>query len=419
MNDPTLYQYNDTLLALLAGWPIESGAAWIRSVFIDKADRCGWAHLSTHDIPTVWGGTLDALRGLLAAEMSPYDPLFRRGVDWLFSQQRPDGGWGSREITYSAVEATAWVVFVLRHAGFDVASDERTRRAILFLESAIGPGGELATSPQDHLDARTYPAHITLLALHDLSPRAAAVARYLRDAQNDDGGWGIKENAPSNALSTAQVLDALLLTRHLNATGESGIRALRWLSDSQQQNGSWLNFSEQWFSVNQPTVPNRCDSYTTASALRALLHAGCSAFDQRVLAGAAYLIREQDSEGCWYYNRPDGCKHVWCTADAIDALAQVRDELKHHRDEVAAIVSASPVIPQRSSRFALGLAVVFAIVAAIGFRREVAAIVRAALVFLRLQASNLTVNLMASVIYALAASLVVLLWRYVRAKGRA
>src|SRR6266508_4816738 len=128
MNDPTLYQYNDTLLALLAGWPIESGAAWIRSVFIDKADRCGWAHLSTHDIPTVWGGTLDALRGLLAAEMSPYDPLFRRGVDWLFSQQRPDGGWGSREFTYSAVEATAWVVFVLRHAGFDVASDERTRR---------------------------------------------------------------------------------------------------------------------------------------------------------------------------------------------------------------------------------------------------------------------------------------------------
>jgi hypothetical protein len=215
------------------------------------------------------------------------------------------------------------------------------------------------------------------------------------------------------------VLDALITTRHLKPSGESANRAVRWLTQQQQDDGSWLNFSEQWFSVNQPTVPNRCDNYTTAPALRALLHAGGSALDRQILAATTWLLQQQDGEGCWYYNRPDGCKHVWCTADAIDALAEVRSHLKQHRAELTAMLrnDSASVVPARS-RLAFLVAIIFACLAAIGFRREVVAAARAFLSFLRLQASSLTVNILSSAIYALAVSLVVVAWRYLRKRQR-
>jgi squalene-hopene/tetraprenyl-beta-curcumene cyclase len=107
-----------------------------------------------------WGtnyiyGTWSVLCALNAAGVSPDDPAARRGVDWLVSVQREDGGWGEDEESYgdaphgrykeSTPSQTAWAVLGLMAAG---ASDHpATARGVAYLTQSQREDGEWTEKP--------------------------------------------------------------------------------------------------------------------------------------------------------------------------------------------------------------------------------------------------------------------------------
>jgi len=100
-----------------------------------------------------WGanytyGTGQVLEGLLLTGSRATDEPIRRAVDWLFSVQNPDGGWGESLESYatgrfepaeSTVAQSAAVLAGLMHAG--VRENPRFRRGVLYLLGAQQPDG--------------------------------------------------------------------------------------------------------------------------------------------------------------------------------------------------------------------------------------------------------------------------------------
>jgi len=106
---------------------------------------------------------------------------------------------------------------------------------------------------------------------------------FLLEAQNADGGWGYRRDGQSSVEPTSWALLALLGTPCAvqPAAGEKG---LRWLRDSQLQDGSWPSFVGQ---------PQGC--WTTAPASLALYVGGDS--PDLVACGLQWLVNTWPAEG--------------------------------------------------------------------------------------------------------------------------
>lgn len=312
------------VLKLISGTPLQKGASYLRERFLSGADGTGWAHRAHHNWPTVWGGTLDGIRGLLAAGTHPSEPMVSGAIYWLYAQQREEGGWGSREIGFACVEATAWVVISLREAGLDPAHDPRLQAAIKFLESAIAPNGSVGTSPLDVDSPRLYSSALTLWALRGLSPHCHTIANYIYAQQHSDGGWGVKPGAPPQAVSTSHAIIALNAAGFLSDRPSARAEALEFLISRQKPDGSFEDVTEEWFSKHQPHVPNRCDDFGTAWAVQGLLAAGIAATELPVVKAITLLLRRQQSDGSWIFNLHESVVDIWCVADSLVALASVR-----------------------------------------------------------------------------------------------
>lgn len=137
---------------------------------------------------------------MMAAEGLAHDPRTRRGIGWLLAEQEADGSWFGRwGVNY--VYGTGSVVPALTAAGLPV-SHPAIRRAV----------------------------------------------HWLQQVQNDDGGWGedlrsykhTREwsgRGASTASQTAWALMALLAAGERDA--EAVERGVRWLADTQRDDGSW------------------------------------------------------------------------------------------------------------------------------------------------------------------------------------
>ncbi|MGW2208636.1 squalene--hopene cyclase [Streptomyces sp. NPDC001781] len=137
---------------------------------------------------------------MMAAEGLAHDPRTRRGITWLLAEQEADGSWFGRwGVNY--VYGTGSVVPALTAAGLSL-SHPAIRRAV----------------------------------------------HWLRQAQNDDGGWGedlrsykyAREwsgRGASTASQTAWALMALLAAGERDS--EAVERGVRWLADTQRDDGSW------------------------------------------------------------------------------------------------------------------------------------------------------------------------------------
>ena len=91
-----------------------------------------WSQASDGSWRGVWGvqfiyGTLFGIRGLLAAGAGPGDPALRQACQWLLERQHDDGGWGEHHSgclsgqyiahEQSQVIQTAWALIALLEAG--------------------------------------------------------------------------------------------------------------------------------------------------------------------------------------------------------------------------------------------------------------------------------------------------------------
>ncbi len=136
----------------------------------------------------------------MLAEEPGVDPeVLRRGVDWLWAQQEPDGSWFGRwGVNY--VYGTGAAVPALVAAGAPPA-DPRIRRAVEWLESHQNDDGGWGEDLRSYVDAawrgrgrstasQTAWALLALLAAGEHSSRATERGiAWLVSNQRDDGTW--------------------------------------------------------------------------------------------------------------------------------------------------------------------------------------------------------------------------------------
>jgi energy-coupling factor transport system substrate-specific component len=269
-------------------------------------------------------------------------------ADWLESVQNGDGGFGPSASDESGTATTCWVMLGLEAAGrnpLDVASPKgRTpvdflrkeigtvsspgdiARTILALEGAgVDPrefGGRNLVS--DLLAARrdngSYHGWPNSTAFAVIALRAAGVSgvqkslEWLRQVQNEDGGWGDTPGSPSTTDGTGAVMQAL------SPDSKAAGQGLFYLRHHGQQKGGG-------FPIGGNGAVN---TMSTAWAIQGILAVGGSpdSFRRGSVSAPEYLARNQREDGSYRYSNPDQSASevanqtpVWVTGEVLVAAA--------------------------------------------------------------------------------------------------
>jgi len=209
---------------------------------------------------------LMALERVAHPDERPMRQTVRRGRNWLLSMQNGDGGWAAFDrdndcailnrvpfadhnamIDPSTADVTARVLEYLGRSGGTVSSPS-VKRGIEFLKRDQTPEGawygRWGVNYVYGTSGVLRAAEALGVSQEDWCQRAAS---WLRSVQNPDGGWGescasydhpsLKGRAESTPSQTAWGLIGLLATR--DPAEESATRAVEYLLERQQADGSW------------------------------------------------------------------------------------------------------------------------------------------------------------------------------------
>jgi len=280
--------------------------------------------------PAIASALLVALALVSALPASAQASDVSRAANWLVTAQNSDGGWGSSPDDESAPDMTAWAMLGLEAAGrnpLDISSGGRNpvsylranvdelnspgdlARTILALHGAgVGPRDfaghdlveELAKHRRDNGSFEGWP-NSTAFAVMALRIGGGGVAQsttWLAKVQNADGGWGDEPGLPSNADSTAAVMQAMPETK-------AARDGLAYLRKAQRPNGGF------------PLGGNgSVNSQSTAWAAQGMLALGKDS------GGALdYLAERQDADGHYRRSATSDETPVWVTAQVLPAVA--------------------------------------------------------------------------------------------------
>jgi hypothetical protein len=259
-------------------------------------------------------------------------------VQWLRTQQNEDGGWGERGSSDQSI--TGWVMLGLEADGVnpqdvelagkspvdflqgaisEVQSPGDLARTILALEGAgVEPrefGGRnlvaalLAKRRQDG----SYVGWPNSTAYAVLALRSAGIANvsdsigWLREVQNEDGGWGDTAGGPSNADGTGAVLQVL------DPSGKAAKAAVNYLRQVQQPGGGYRLGGN-----------GALNTQSTAWAVEGLLAAGANPaeFKRGGKSALEYLEDNQDADGHYRYSSKSDQTPVWVTGQVLVAAAK-------------------------------------------------------------------------------------------------
>ena len=234
-----------------------------RHLYTD-AEPGGWAWT---DLP---GGVPDAddtpgaLLALhaLGADQDGHREAARAGIGWLLDLQNADGGiptfcrgWGALPFDRSSPDLTAHTLRALAAWRAALPDPLRTRtqraiaRAVRFLEQAQQPDGSWIPlwfgnqgAPDEanpvYGTARVLEGLAALPAPETIPASERRAARWIVDAQGDDGGWGGAPGVPPSIEETALAVSALATFGRLpRAAAVRGIdealtRGMCWLNDA-------------------------------------------------------------------------------------------------------------------------------------------------------------------------------------------
>jgi energy-coupling factor transport system substrate-specific component len=261
---------------------------------------------------------------------------------WLAASQNPNGGWGSSPGSKSSAGMTGWAMLALEAAGIN-PRDIRPhgRDAVSYLRrhaSEISSTGDLelaiialvgaGVDPRSFADRDlvgelrdrrgrdgSFEKQVNLTAYGIIALRAAKVDRsklaksskWLRRAQNGNGGWGSTPSGSSEPDSTGAVLQALAVAP---GGGRESAAGLDWLRKSQHGTGGW--------SLVKGSSSN---TQSTAWAVQGIIAAGGSpgSFKEGGKNPFKYLKRRQRSDGHYAYSSASDQTPVWVTAQGITA----------------------------------------------------------------------------------------------------
>jgi hypothetical protein len=258
---------------------------------------------------------------------------------WLEARQNEDGGWGEGKSSDQAI--TGWVMLGLEADGVN-PQDVTTaggESAVDFLQGAIGEvqsPGDLARTilalegagiePREFggrnlvsalLAKRrkdgSYEGWPNSTAYAVLALRSAGIANvsdsveWLREVQNEDGGWGDTAGGPSNADGTGAVLQVM------DPSGKAAKAAVAYLRQVQQPGGGYRLGGN-----------GALNTQSTAWAVEGLLAAGANPaqFKRGGKSALEYLEDNQDGDGHYRYSSKSDQTPVWVTGQVLVAAAQ-------------------------------------------------------------------------------------------------
>ena len=263
---------------------------------------------------------------------------------WLRDAQGSDGGYAASPGQPSSPAMTGWVMLGLEASGtnpLDLRAGGETpisylqsevdrlqsvgdlERTILALSAAgVNPrtfaGEDLVASLRAKRDRDgSVDGQVNLTAFFALAMRAAGAdpeslkrsAKWLRAAQNADGGWGIQPRAPSEADSSGAALQGLVAAGGGRDAASAGAR---WLRRSQQRGGGWA--------LSSSGIVN---AQSTAWAVQGLVAAGSGA--NEIDAAQRYLASLRKPDGHYSYSASSDQTPIWVTAQGL--LATERQAL--------------------------------------------------------------------------------------------
>jgi energy-coupling factor transport system substrate-specific component len=303
-------------------------------------------HRST---PGLRGGGLAALLVLVLALGALAPPRAEasevgRASAWLLAAQNRDGGFGASPGEESGAEMTAWAMLGLAAAGHNPLDASRGGHTpVDFLRNSLDElttPGDLARTILALEAAGVDPRHLSGANLVSTLVRArhgngsygpkgvgwpnstayAVIALratgatgslapsldWLRQVQNDDGGWGDVPGSPSTADGTGAVMQAL--SPQSKAVG----RGLSYLRQAQRPGGG--------FPLGGNSAVN---SQSTAWAVQGILGAGGhpASFRRGGASALDYLAARQQPDGHYRYSKESDQTPVWVTSQVLVAAS--------------------------------------------------------------------------------------------------
>ncbi len=262
-------------------------------------------------------------------------------VGWLRSVQNEDGGYGEKPGSESGQSMTGWAMLGFEAAGInpqDVASGKGVSpveylqeeistvqspgdlaRTILALEGAgIEPrefGGRnlVAALLAKRRPDGSYEDWPNSTAYAVVALRSAGIANvadsveWLREAQNEDGGWGDVPGAPSNADGTGAVLQVF------SPSSKAAQRGVGFLRQVQQPGGGYRLGGN-----------GALNTQSTAWAVEGLLAAGAdpAQFKRGGKSAYEYLEDNQAGDGHYRYSSKSDQTPVWVTGQVLVAASK-------------------------------------------------------------------------------------------------
>jgi energy-coupling factor transport system substrate-specific component len=296
--------------------------------------------------PGLRGGGVAALLfvlvavGALAMPAPAQADEVSRATTWLLAQQNADGGFGASPGDHSGAEITCWAMLGLEAAGrnpLDVSRVGKTpvdflRDSLTELKSPGDLARTIVALDGAGLDPRRFGGRNLVSKLlgkrrkdgsYEDWPNSTAFAvialraadatagldktlDWLREVQNDDGGWGDTPGSPSTADGTGAVLQAL--TRGSKASH----RGLVYLGKTQRKGGGFALGGN-----------GEVNSQSTAWAIQGILAAGedPDSFRKGGASAPEYLAARQDPDGHFRYSKSRNQTPVWVTGEALVAAA--------------------------------------------------------------------------------------------------
>lgn len=305
---------------------------WLKRMWLDEKTAAGWPYFDGERNIRKWGGTIDAIRGLIASGENRHSPHIQRSIQWLLTEQKDDGGWDSTKIPYSCTEVTAWSLIALRAAGEPFTSESIVKAAKFLMNMQKEDG---SWSAYKGGISRVYPTIVAFLALAGLNDAAVEVGlEYLSMATNEDGGWGFTAlDRKSNPAMTAMALYCIshtALIMGLQASKERKGQAIKWLYAHQNENFLWDSVHEEWVNnedVQSGKLVTKTNHLSSAWAIMALLKSGESCVDDKLHGAIAAFCDMQNADGSVMINQYDINKYVWCAALYLCTIIETKNAI--------------------------------------------------------------------------------------------
>ena len=233
--------------------------------------------------------TLWATRSIFMST-KPGDPgyiLGLKGLSYIVSAQQKDGGFSNNSAH------TAFAIMALKSSG---QGKSAIQKAVKWLKNVQNEDGGWRTGlkgPSLSIYTAVVLKAFKMIGIPKKDPAVMRAIQWLKDAQNGDGGWGVPKGGKSLSLSTSWALNSL------SSYGEKGSadymkKGYGWLTEAQTgRNGGFVIF---------PHPATTADPELTAYSILALSHS--KAYKARIKRAVAYLADVQRPSGVFVSNTP-------------------------------------------------------------------------------------------------------------------